>query len=62
MKSDRKYVYNGTVGQILDLVGLWAKVTAQNVEFDTDAIKKIKETYLELNWLPPSDVSCFILR
>ena len=46
----------------MDLVGWSAKIMVRNGESDTDAIKKIKEKYLGLNWLPPSDVFMFRLE
>ena len=56
IKSGNKFSYNGTVSQILDLVGWSAKVMVRNGETDRDAIAKIKEKYLGLCWDPSRDV------
>ena len=51
-----KFSYDGTVSQILGLVNWSAKVMVKNGETDPEAITKIKEKYLGLNWIPSDDV------
>ena len=55
VKTGDKFTYDGTVSQILELVNWSAKVMVRNGETDPDAISKIKEKYLGLNWIPPDD-------
>ena len=54
-KSDKSFSYTGTVSQILGLVNWSVKIMVRDGETDPDAIAKIKDEYLGLNWSPSDD-------